>query len=171
MSTVLLFRRKYFRSAVNIQHCFSLQRKCRLWSVKDRPWANGLNRLLSARRGLKKGTLAEMADVRPALISAVANSSKPPQIPTLQRIANGFTKYDRKSASDAPDVELWEFFVSDEQAAVLRERASKTRDDSAHTALLKRITESVVSAMKQVEDERTAPPAPMIVKPLKKHAR
>jgi len=168
VSTIISFKSKLFSPSVNIYNCFSLQRKCRLGIVMDRPWANGLNRLLAARRGLKKGTLAEMAQVRPALISAVANAATPPQIPTLQRLADGFTAYDRRLAPDAPPVELWEFFVSDEQSAALRDRAVKTRDESAEAALVKRTTEIVMAAMQQARAERTAPPAPVMVPAIKK---
>jgi hypothetical protein len=134
----------------------------------ERPWANGLNRLLAARRGLKKGLLAEMSDVRPALISAVANSVTPPTIPTLQRIADGFTKYDRRHDPNAPAVELWEFFVTDEQAHALRDRATKTRSDSMEEMLLKRATEAFAQTLKDLRTERTAPPAPVIVEPATK---
>jgi hypothetical protein len=124
LSTAILFNRQYLRSTANILDCFSVERKNILGStVSSRPWANGLNRLLAERRGLKKGRVAEVGHFRPALISAVLNSPKPPEIETLQRIATGFTTYDRELNPRAPEVELWEFFVSNEQAALLREKA------------------------------------------------
>lgn len=85
-----------------------------------RPWADGLARLLTDRR-LKKGDLADLAGVRAGTISAVANSPKSPDIATLQRLADGFTAHDRRIDPKAPVVALWEFFVSSEQAALLRQ--------------------------------------------------
>ena len=142
LSTPLPFKRKYWRHSVNIQHCFTLERKSRLSPVVDtRPWAAGLSRLLADRRGLKKGVLAEIADVRPALISAVLNSATPPDVKSLQRLAEGLTKYDRKLDPRAPAVEMWEFFVSDEQAVALHERAEKTRQPQVDERLLEQFGE------------------------------
>jgi hypothetical protein len=92
----------------------------------DRPWANALSRLL-AQRHLQKGKLADLCldgagkPMRPGTISAVANSPKAPDVATLQRLADGLTKFDRATNPQAPPVELWEFFVSDEQAALLHQ--------------------------------------------------
>lgn len=121
MSTLLPFRRNYLRYNNNIHSRLTLQRKSRLCGiVEGRPWAGALDRLLAERRGLKKGELAKLAGVRPGTISAVANSPKPPEIRTLQALADALTAYDRRGNATAPAVELWEFFVSDEQAAALR---------------------------------------------------
>lgn len=128
MSRPLLFQAYYLRQNVNIPTCFTAERKNILADVvQNRPWANGLNRLLAERRGLKKGQVAEAGKFRPALISGVLNSPKAPDISTLQRIASAITTIDRRGNHAAPAVELWEFFVTDEQAAVLRERAEKAR--------------------------------------------
>lgn len=136
LSTPLLFQRHFFLSNVNIHHCFPFWRKDRLLDV-GRPWANGLARLLGERR-LKKGELAELADVRPGTVSAVANSPKAPDVATLQRLADGFTKFDRRGHPTAPAVELWEFFVSDEQAALLRQSAHKQQQLVQQEELLDR---------------------------------
>ena len=155
LSTVIVFNRNFFRYNANIQDCFSVNRKSRLMlTVNDRPWVNGLNRLLAERGGLKKGQLAEVGNLRPALISAVANSPKPPDIKSLLRIAEAFTAYDRKFNPNAPGVELWEFFVSDEQAAALRDRASKTRAESSEETLLKRAAEMFAESLRQARAEQ-----------------
>jgi transcriptional regulator with XRE-family HTH domain len=174
VSRVIAFNRKYFRCSVNIQDCFSLERKTILAAiVTTRTWAVGLHRLLAERRGLKKGDLAEMAGVRPALISAVANSSTPPEISSLQRIASGFTKFDRKHDPLAPDVELWEFFVTDEQAAILRERAIKNRQQSNNDDVMARAMEIFAASFKQATAEQHAPPVtrPAPVQPQPQHPR
>lgn len=166
MSTVILFQREYLRSSVNIQDCFSVDRKDTLSStVLDRPWASGLNRLIAERRGLKKGQLAEIGGFRPALISAVLSpATQFPDLESLTKIAKGLTRYDRKLNPHAPDVELWEFFVSDEQAAALRERLRKTRQESDDEILLARAAEMFAASLKQARAEQVpAPPSPVIV--------
>lgn len=172
MSTVILFTGKYLRQNENIYNCFSVERKRRLLStVMDRPWANGLNRLLAERRGLKKGQLAEIGHFRPALISAVLSPDTTyPDIESLTKIAHGLTVYDRVTNPHAPDVELWEFFVSDEQAAVLRERVKKTAQASDDEHLLKRGAELFAAFLKEQRQVHT--PAPVVLKPgtKKKHA-
>lgn len=161
MSSVVLFNRKYLPLSVNIHSCFSAERKNILPPiVLSRPWANGLNRLLAERRGLKKGKLAELGQFRPALISSVLNAPTPPEIDTLMRIAMGFTKFDRKHDPKAPDVELWEFFVTDEQAAVLRERAVKAKAASDDEVLLARAMQLFTESLSKARAEQAEPPAP-----------
>lgn len=159
MSSVLLFQRYFYRQSVNIPAGLTLERHCRLHGV-TRPWVNGLARLLADRR-LKKGDLAELARVRPGTVSAVANSPKSPDIATLQKLADGFTKHDRAKTPSAPAVELWEFFVNDEQAHILR-TASHTRQQLAKqedlTALvIRELAPAVASAIAKV----TAVPPPI----------
>jgi transcriptional regulator with XRE-family HTH domain len=172
MSISFFLHRKNLRYVVNMQYCFSSQRKRRLVpDVLNRPWANGLNRLLAERRGLKKGDLAKLADVRPALISAVLSAATPPKVPTLERIAAGFTRYDRQQnlASPPPEVELWEFFVSDEQSAALRERVIKSRTESSDEALLAKAVGMFSEALRQSREPQSAPlPAPSIVQSRRK---
>ena len=177
MSTTLLFRNKFLRYNVIIQHCFSLQRKSKLLAlVQNGPWANGLTRLLAERRGLTKGKLAELiaGDVgkkaRPAMISKVAKGHTDKfQMTALVQLAEAFSKYDRLLNPQAPDVELWEFFVSDEQAAALRARAIKTRAESADETLLARAAEMFAASLKQARAEQSAPPAePTIVEAARK---
>jgi len=110
-----------------------------------RPWANGLLRLLAERRGLKKGQVAEAGKFRAALISAVLNSPKPPKIATLQKIASGFTRVDRHRNPKAPDVELWEFFVSDEQADLLRAKNQQHQNLAKEEELVARIEQRLMS--------------------------
>lgn len=178
---VLLFNRNYLRFNVNIQDCFTLERKGKLVSVMDRPWANGLNRLLAERRGLKKGKLAELCpgdkpgkSMRAPLISSVLNSDAAPSVETLQRLATGLTRYDRKLNPKAPDVELWEFFVSDEQAAALRDRAVKVQTESADEALLARAVDVFAASLRQAREEQAppiAPPQPVVVPRTKQRAK
>lgn len=169
MSTVILFSRKYLRYNANIQHCFSLQRKSRLLCIViDSPWASGLSRLLAERRGLNKEDLATLVPpdkkgrvFRPAMISKLAKGRTDRFLMSfLVRLAIGFTTYDRKLNLDAPDVELWEFFVSDEQAAVLRERALKTRAESGNELLVKQFAEFLKQGAPVA---MPAPPPPVIV--------
>jgi transcriptional regulator with XRE-family HTH domain len=104
----------------------------------DRPWAHGLERLLTERR-LKKGDLSKLSGVRAGTISAVANSPAPPEIPTLLKLLDGFTAHDRQQNPEAPAVALWQFFVSDEQAAMLSEanaaKAKLLKKEQANTQL------------------------------------
>lgn len=158
MSSVLLFQRNCFRSSVNIPAGLTLDRKHIVLSV-ERPWANALARLLTDRR-LAKGALAKLADVRPGTISAVANSPKAPDVATLRRLADGFTEHDRQKNPNAPAVELWEFFVSDEQAALLQQAARKheqlVQEDQLIDRVIKRLGPLVVSEL-QAELSGAAP--------------
>ena len=139
MSSTLLFHRHFLRSSVNIPTGLAPERQCRLPFV-DRPWASGLHRLLAERR-MKKQDLADLAGVRPGTISAVVNSPRPPEIPTLQRLAEGFTKYDRQANPRAPEVPMWHFFVTDEQAALLTASASKHQELVKQDQLVDRVME------------------------------
>ncbi len=151
MSSPLLFQPHYLRYSVNIPTGLTIYRQS-IVLVVDRPWALGLHRLLAERR-LKKSDLAELADVRAGTISAVVNSPRPPEVPTLQRLADGFTKFDRRGNPQAPAVALWQFFVSDEQAALLTESASQRREmvkqDQLLDRVMARLTPLVASALKQ----------------------
>jgi hypothetical protein len=172
MSSLLVFKRKYFPHSVIIQDCFTLQRKGRLLAtVKTSPWANGLRRLLAERRGLTKEKLAELSPqdekgkpLYPRMISKIAGGHDHTfQMSFLVRLAEGFTRWDRAKNPQAPSVELWEFFISDEQAAALHDRASKVRAESADDALVRRIAEMVRED--RMQREAPAPPAPVIVEP------
>ena len=180
MSTPLLFRRQFLRYNVIIQHCFSPQRKSRLLAlVRNGPWANGLNRLLAERRGLTKGKLEELiaGDVgkkaRPAMISKIAKGDTDKfQMTALVKVAEALSKFDRLIDPHAPPVELWEFFVSDEQAAALRARAIKTRAESADETLLARAAEMFAASLKQARAEQHAPQTPTITEvPRKKSGK
>ena len=165
MSTTISFNRQYLRYRVNIQDCFSLQRKRKLiLPVNMSPWTAGLARLLAERRGLTKDKLALLAPpdekgrpFRPAMISKIAKGDSDLFLVSyLTRLAQGFTKFDRdktqnsKADPDAPAVELWEFFVSDEQAAVLRERAVKTRQPAIDDSLVQEFIEFVKQRRQQI---------------------
>lgn len=168
-----------------MQHCFSLERKSRVsLTVADKPWAYGLSRLLNERRGLTKGKLARLAplddegrDFRAAMVSKIAAGvSDAFLLSYLQRLADAFTKYDRdktagnpKADPNAPAVELWEFFVSDEQAALLRERDMKTRAESDDQVFLKRAAELFAQSLRQARTEQHQPlPSPVLVEQPKK---
>jgi len=164
LSTLFVFRRKYYRFNGNIQDCFSLKRKGRLSdTVHTRPWANGLHRLISERQGLKKGQLAKLAAIRSGFISVVANakSDKNFEVQGLQRLADGFTKFDRLTNPHAPAVEIWEFFVTDEQSALLRDRASKAQADSEDAARTKRALEIGRQLLDMARREEVAPAPPL----------
>jgi transcriptional regulator with XRE-family HTH domain len=162
LSSVLPFHRKYFRYNVNIPTGLTLERQ-RIIPNVERPWATGLTRLLTDRR-LKKGDLAELAGVRPGTISAVANSPKAPDVATLQRLADGFTKHDRKGHPHAPAVGLWEFFVSDEQAALLRQsaKAQETliRREEVASLLAREMAPHFETAVDRLTAALTGQPAP-----------
>jgi hypothetical protein len=174
MSTLLSFTGKYLPQNANIHNCFSLERKVTLsGTVHERPWANGLNRLIAERRGLKKGQLAKIGEFRPALISAVLSpAAKYPDIESLIKIAKGLTAFDRKHNPHAPAVELWEFFVTDEQAAALRDRAVKTRTQNEDEALFERAAQLLAESLAKAREERERKVSPpVIVKgKQKKHA-
>lgn len=163
LSSPVLFKGNFLRHNDNIHDCFTLQRK-RIVSTVERPWAAGLARLLTDRR-LKKGDLADLAGVRAGTISAVANSPKAPDIATLQRLADGFTRHDRLSHPQAPAVGLWEFFVSDEQAALLRESAHKQQQLVAQDQLIDRVMGRLAPLVTSVLQQEIAAPAPQQTTP------
>ena len=125
-----------------------------------RPWAAGLARLLRERGDLQKGELAGYCapkqaggvPFRPGTISVVAKSSRMPDIHTLQRIADGFTAYDRRvNGGDpaAPTVNLWEFFVTDEQASLLRNACAAQRALVSQQDLIKQAVADLAPVMEQ----------------------
>ena len=123
MSRVFQFRSSYLHFAGIIPPCITLERKYRLVPVGlHRPWATALSRLLRE-RGVKKSDLMAYGLKRAGTISDVLHQPKQPDVRTLQNLADVFTAYDRRSdggRADAPPVPLWEFFVSDDQAELLR---------------------------------------------------
>lgn len=93
----------------------------------SRPWASAVDRLLRL-RGVKPVGLAAFGLKRPGTISDLRNQPKQPDINTLQHVADVLTNYDRRADGGdihAPAVELWEFFVSDEQAELLHKKAEQ----------------------------------------------
>lgn len=149
MSTVLLFRSQYFRSDVNIQDCFTVERQCRLTrTVDERPWAAALSRLLATVRRKdgtlwKKGELAEKAGMRAGNISAMLHSPTCPEIPTLQALAK------------ALGVPLWEFFVSDEQAAILHAQAKQRASLMGESEIAARVEHTVMTKLAHLVKEAT----------------
>jgi hypothetical protein len=127
MSTLLLFNQQSLRFSVNIQPCFTLQRKCRLTFpyMVERPWARAVDRLMKE-RGLKDIELVGKGGItRQGTISAVRNSPRPPKTDTLMRIAAAIQDAQRLKHGVPPQpVPLWEFFVTDEQSALLRQHAA-----------------------------------------------
>ena len=112
--------------------CITPQSKGKLASTAmDAPWAAALSRLLSE-RGLNAVDLIGHGGVtRGPTISAILNPRTMPKVATLQQIANALEMADRfkngqKSRGHVP---LWEFFVSSDQAELLRK-------DAAHKAHL-----------------------------------
>lgn len=194
MSTILLFRGKYLRYNVNIQDCFTVERQdtLRRIAMSARPWAAGLTRLLNERR-MKKGELAALCQgkkvgtpMRAGTVSAVLNSARPPDISTLLRLVAGFErwaadpKHPERKALNLPRVELWEFFVTDEQSALLRKQMAQqdaltTEDDAVGRVKARALAELMEDyinraaetelrtplepATKKSEDD---PPAPVI---------
>lgn len=172
MSSVLLFKRHYCGFSANILTCFAFERKSRMGDV-DRPWGAALARLLAERRGLTKGTLAELADdMRPGTISSIVKSDKAPEVATIQRLADGFTKWDRKHNHNAPAVPLWEFFVSDQQAALLRASATKHQELISQEELIDRVmtrlTPVVTAALNHEMGVQPVVPVPRVVTARKK---
>ncbi len=108
---------------------------------------------------MKKGDLAELADVRAGTISAVANSPRPPEVPTLQRLADGFTKFDRRGNTNAPAVGLWQFFVTDEEAGLFvkaKQHHQESTKQEDLTALVIKLAPAIASAIQSA----AAPPTP-----------
>lgn len=176
MSTLILFKRQFFRSNAIIQDCFSLSRKSRLSAVEgQRPWIAGLERLLRERRGLKKGELAALSPndkgeyvpdpprghkpkhMRPGAISALLSpSGGAPTVDTLVRLMEGFNRWNRLHAdAGLPDVELWEFFVTDEQSALLRQKAALAQTVAKEEDEAARITRIVMDVMRRDRDAQT----------------
>jgi len=93
---------------------------------------------------MTKGDLAEKAGVRPATISALINSDTDPAVATLQKIATVF------------QVDLWEFFVSDEQAGLLRVKRQQHDSLIAEEGLSARIERRVMERLAGVIHEETA---------------
>jgi hypothetical protein len=105
-----------------MQTCITTCRNDRLvWTLMShRPWAVGLARLLRE-RSLENKDLLPYGLSRSGTISDVLHQPHKPSIATLQQLCQVFTAYDRRDGNvHALAVELWEFFVSDEQAKVLR---------------------------------------------------
>lgn len=152
MSSVIAFSRQNLRSSANIPTILTPQRQCMLPSTgRMTTWANALERLLAQRRGrLKKGQLAKLAGMRPGNISAVLNKPNPPNIQTLMRIVDALTAFDRRGNPTAPAVELWEFFVTDEQAEALRSIA-----DAQAEAVRKVQTPTVADSFSQIQSALT----------------
>jgi hypothetical protein len=117
-----------------------------------------LERLLRERRDLNKGGLAAYCQpkkigkpFRAGTISAVVNSNKMPDIDTLQRIADGFTAYDRRPKGgnpSAPEIPLWEFFVDDEQARLLRTAQAAKQAIVPQEELIQRLTPAILAAVR-----------------------
>ena len=139
--------------------------------MPDRPWIAAFERLMRERQGLKKQALAELGQFAPARISTLLNPPKPPKdwstpdVGSLQALAEAFTKWDRFAPGNprrnpsAPAVELWEFFVSDQQAAVLRAQAAH------HAALIqppadprRDMIEKVLAILQSEDGRELAPP-------------
>ena len=131
-------------------------------------WVIGLDRLLAERRLQKKDLALLAADdagrpMRPANISHVASGIVTPDIVTLQRLARGFTLWDRggiegvrnpKGDPNAPDVALWEFFVSDEESELLRTRAQQMRTVNI-PAIAAQVKQHVIKEFGDVVDRVT----------------
>lgn len=170
MSTLILFKRQYFQFNGNIPTCFTAERKGRLPSVEGlRPWIAGLERLLRERRGLKKGELAALSPndkgefvpdppkghkpkhMRPGAISSLLSpTGGAPTVDTLSRLVDGFNRWNRlHQDAGLPDVELWEFFVTDEQSALLRQKAAHAQTVAKEEDEAARITRIVMDVMRR----------------------
>jgi transcriptional regulator with XRE-family HTH domain len=165
VSSVLQFRSQYLLCSANIQTCLTLGGKRRLLpTVNERPWAAALQRLLATVRRAdgslwKKGDLADRAGVRPATISALLNSPKLPKTSTL------------KAIGEILGVELWEFFVNDEQAAVLhthaKQRQNLLREDDIASRIEQKLMTKFAHAIKEAtRDELSGQPMDLPAKEL-----
>lgn len=171
MSSVLRFNREFLRPTVNILSCLTMDRKRRLSPVNGRPWAAGLNRLLAERR-LKKGALADLATdddgkpMRAGTISSILNADIPPKTTTLLRLIDGFHAYDRQHPDlKLPPVELWEFFVSDEQSEILRHRDATARAAVDERSIEERVMQRLLNRFSEVaRDEIRAELRPVAAK-------
>lgn len=157
---------KLFGIGVTIHPCISYWRKGRL-SVTvtgSYPWARALTRLL-ADKGWTSSQLAEKADVPTSRISELKKTDRP-YMPFVQKLA------------DALGVELWEFFVSDEQSRVLRQIKSAQQHAVNEDALLDRAMQKMRGVLAEARAELASEAARPITKPVpvepaakrKKHA-
>jgi hypothetical protein len=123
MSSLLVFKPEYFRPNGNIHYCFTLNRKCRLPStgMTSRPWAAAVPRLLRE-RGLKGIDLVKSGGLkRQGAISDIVHAPRPPEVMSLIKIAAAIQQAERVIYKrDPAPIPLWEFFVNDDQAALLR---------------------------------------------------
>jgi hypothetical protein len=77
----------------------------------------------------------------------VLNSPKAPEIESLIRIAQGVTKFDRMTDPHAPAIELWEFFVSDEQSELLRAKAVQHKSLAMEEEIAARIEKRIIDRL------------------------
>lgn len=144
----------HLRHAVNIPSCISQWRNGRLGSAVTGgfPWGRAVDRLL-AEKGWKQAHLAKRAGTASSRISEMKVSDRP-YMPLVQSLADAF------------GVPLWEFFVTDEQSAALRE-VERARTAAVHTASTASLRELAHLLLSKVDDlERTAEPVapPQILK-------
>jgi transcriptional regulator with XRE-family HTH domain len=125
-----------------------------------------LTRLL-AHKGWKATELAAKAGVPQSRISELRKSDRP-YMPLMQTLA------------DALGVELWEFFVTDEQARVLRHLDTAQKNAISEEALIDRamvkLRGVLLEAHAELSGQSVAPPAnplaaPQLAPPLKKKKR
>lgn len=148
-----------FRYRVNIPYCISQWRKSRLGQyVAEFLWAAGLARLLRE-RGIKATVLAEHAHVPASRISELKKSDRP-FLPLIQQLVDGFNTYDRTAKFKAETaVEVWEFFVSDEQSAALR-HLKAAHDDALRKSTPDSLADQIRSLRESVDAlERQVTPA------------
>jgi hypothetical protein len=112
-----------------------------------------------AERRLKKGDLSDLSGVRAGTISAVANSPTSPEVDTLQRLLDGFTKFDQSLNPNAPAVCLWEFFVSDEQAALLRQAEHSRQQAIKQEDLVAQVVQRLGPIVASLVQDATASPS------------
>ena len=165
MSTVIPFKNHCLRFNGNMLGCITLERKCRLsYTVAVKPWAAALQRLLRERPGLEKGALARLCPDRDGSwsesktapkhlpigrISDLLNPNRgAPHVATLQRLVEGFNRWNRLNPeANLAEVQLWEFFVTDEQSTVLRNREAALREFAELQTLERRAEERLMAKL------------------------
>lgn len=119
------------------------------------PWDRALTRLLHD-KGWKATDLAQKADVPQSRISELRKSDRP-YMPLMQTLAK------------ALGAELWEFFVTDEQARVLRHLDTAQKNAISEEALIDRamlkLRGVLIEAHAELTSQSVAPPANPLAKP------
>lgn len=117
-------------------------------------WVDAINRLLRAEnrpdpndpesmKRWNQGDLAQAAGIRPNTMSEILSAKREPSLDTLQKIATAF------------NVPLWMMFVTERQAAVLRDQQTNDELLARRTTLQEEVRQLVAEALVPVAERLT----------------